>query len=242
MASTAFSICFGVNRRSLVTTCRPISSAVDEVPSRPSNSVVFSWLFALDLSLGWCGAQPRPLVEREVHQVVQVDQVLRDEIDPHRLVSEYGLEKLMYWLAGLFAEMNWLRREERSGGAPSEWSQSPNTDWSTSIGKSSGELHPTPSTASAKLTVGIVSPRMRTSAPTRSVLGYSARPSTVGLGDTGSEEKRLSASWTSESWSTPLYRRVPSLMYASRSARLIDWMFLRGPRVVRPSGWPNRRL
>ena len=37
---------------------------------------------ALDLGLGRCGAHPRPLAEREVHQVIQVDQVLRDEIDP----------------------------------------------------------------------------------------------------------------------------------------------------------------
>ena len=70
-----------------------------------------------------------------MHQVVQVDQVLRDEIDPHRPVSEYEVEKLMYEFARLFAKILWLRREERSGAAPSERSQLPNTDWSTSIGR-----------------------------------------------------------------------------------------------------------
>jgi len=50
-------------------------------------------------------------------------------------VSEYEVERLMYEFARLFAEMIWLRREERSGDASNERSQLPNTDWSTSIGK-----------------------------------------------------------------------------------------------------------
>ena len=40
------SIFFGVKRRLLVTTRRPVSYAIAEMPSRLSNSVALSWLFA----------------------------------------------------------------------------------------------------------------------------------------------------------------------------------------------------
>ena len=50
-------------------------------------------------------------------------------------MSEYQVEKLMYEIARLFAEKIWLRREERSGDAPSEQTQLLKTECGTSIGK-----------------------------------------------------------------------------------------------------------
>ena len=49
-ASMAFSICLGDILWPQVTSCRPISSAMAVVPSRPSNKLALSWLFARSTS------------------------------------------------------------------------------------------------------------------------------------------------------------------------------------------------
>ena len=82
-ASTAFSICFGVKRRPLVSTCRPMSSVIAEVPSKTDQQRHPKLaLPALDLSLGRHGAHPRPLAESEMHQVAQVNKILRTKRPP----------------------------------------------------------------------------------------------------------------------------------------------------------------
>ena len=123
-ASTAFSICYSVKHRPLVTTCHPISSVTAEVPSILSNSVALNWLFAhsTSASVGAVLVHSRSVKCTRLSELANFSET--KEI-PHRPVSEY---EPMYEFARLFAEMIWLRREERSGDAPSERSQLPNTD------------------------------------------------------------------------------------------------------------------